>query len=264
MYPDIQISFFHADVVSGWDSKDVTLSPDPHVTCADKLSDFKPGIRIGLLKGFSGSVRCVEYCSTIDEAAQHFEHQGASIKEIEMTEFFNCVPAYYILTSTEAVGNMSKYRRMVNASASWSACDIGHVPPDEWMKELRDSTRSRLTIGQSSHFPEGKAQHKAATQTRRNMVKQFREAFKEVDLVLTPTTIGPPLSTEDYLALDTAGSGALVTFTCPVNMCGLPAISIPIGRTKDNLPLGVQLIANHFQEHSLLQAAHFLLSCMRA
>jgi aspartyl-tRNA(Asn)/glutamyl-tRNA(Gln) amidotransferase subunit A len=127
------------------------------------------------------------------------------------------------------------------------------------MEGLGEVVRKRINVGKYFLSQEGREQYDNANEVRQRIMSQFEEAFKRFDLILTPTTIGPALSVEEYKALDPLESDAYDTFTCPANMCGLPAISVPFGETQDKkLPLGVQLIANHFQEHKLLQAARVL------
>lgn len=257
---DVSILAEVLDVISGWDPRDLTTARISHVACSDKLNDFKPGIRIGLLKDFTNPLKCSEYKDVVSKSVACLQQHGTVVEEVAMSEVFKCVTAYYMLCAAEASSNMAKYSGMIyghrSSMPSSTAAEMVHHTQMEGLGEV---VRKRINVGKYFLSQEGREQYDNANEVRQRIMSQFEEAFKRFDLILTPTTIGPALSVEEYKALDPLESDAYDTFTCPANMCGLPAISVPFGETQDKkLPLGVQLIANHFQEHKLLQAARVL------
>jgi len=123
-------------------------------------------------------------------------------------------------------------------------------------RELGLDVRRRLELGEFIAAP----QYVRAQQARRRLVREFADVFRHADLLVTPTLpiVAPPLGAETVAIREVQKriQPTLTRFTSPVNLTGLPAISVPCGSEVDGLPVGLQMVGRPFDEATLLRAAH--------
>jgi aspartyl-tRNA(Asn)/glutamyl-tRNA(Gln) amidotransferase subunit A len=181
---------------------------------------------------------------------------GAEIRELSLPHSAYAVPTYYIIAPAEAAANLARYDGV--------RYGVRRIGPDGDIRSLYRATRGegfgaevqrRILVGTyvlSAGYYD--AYYRKAQRVRSLIADDFRRTFASgVDLLLTPTTPTPAFKagekTEDPVAMYLAD-----IFVCPINLAGLPAVSIPAGRSE-GLPIGAQLIAPAFDEERLLAAA---------
>ena len=244
------------NVIAGKDPKDST-SADMDVP--DYLSyigkDIK-GIKIGLPKEFFIKGLDSEIKETVLNAAKQLEKEGAEILEVSMPTTRYAIEAYYIIAPSEASSNLARYD---GVRYGYRAKDYKDL--EEMYSKTRDEgfgaeVKRRIMLGTyslSSGYYD--AYYLKAQKVRTLIYQDFMNAFKSVDLLLTPTTpdvafkIGEKVSDPLQMYLSDI-------FTVSVNMAGVPGISLPCG-FKDGMPVGMQLIGKPFDEGRILQVAYY-------
>ncbi|HKI21342.1 MAG TPA: amidase family protein, partial [Isosphaeraceae bacterium] len=201
----------------------------------------------------------------VQEAVRVYERAGAAIKEVSLPHSKYGVPAYYIVASAECSSNLARYDGTTygHRAADFSPLYSGEenvAPMVRMMMASRAEgfgaeVKRRIMLGTFA-LSAGYADqyYNKALQVRRKIRGDFDAAFREVDVVLGPTSPTPAFKlgerTSDPLAMYLSD-----IYTITANLAGIPGISIPCGVTKAGLPIGLQLLAAPFAEEKLLRTA---------
>ena len=252
-------------VISGHDPKDSTSVDAPVPDYAATLDTPPPSLRIGLVREFFGEGLDPEVEASIREVVRVYEAAGATIKEVSLPHSKYGVPAYYIVAPAECSSNLSRYdgtiygHRAEDFSPKYPA-EEGLPPLIRMMMASRAEgfgaeVKRRIMLG-TFCLSAGYADqyYNQALKVRRLIRNDFDEAFKEVDVLLGPTSPTPAFKlgerTADPLAMYLSD-----IYTITANLAGIPGISVPSGLTKSGLPIGMQLLAPAFAEDTLFRAA---------
>lgn len=244
-------------VISGYDRKDSTSHPD-----ADKLQRVAvagdpslSGIRIGVPREYFGQGIEPGVREAVEKAIAHLAGLGATVDEVSLPHTDYALDAYYIVAPAEASSNLARYdgvRYGLRAEESQSLMEMYLRTRQEG---FGPEVKRRIMIGTyalSSGYYD--AYYKKAQQVRTLVIRDFQEAFSRFDVLVAPTspTVAWGLGerTDDPLAMYMAD-----VCTIPVNLAGLPGISIPCGLSQ-GLPVGLQLIGRHFDEATVLKVAY--------
>tara|TARA_B100001123_G_scaffold37532_1_gene38763 strand:- start:941 stop:2395 length:1455 start_codon:yes stop_codon:yes gene_type:complete len=235
----------------GHDPKDSTSIDTKVDNYASKLTDKVKGLKIGIPKEY----RVENMPSEIDElwkkGINYLKDAGAIIKNISLKHTMYALPTYYIVAPAEASSNLARY----------DGVKYGHRAKGKNLIEMYEKTRSegfgsevkrRILIGTyvlSSGYYD--AYYLKAQKVRQLIKNDFDSAFNEVDAILTPSTPSSAFKIGDKTD-DPVSMYLNDIFTVPVNLSGLPAISVPAGYDKNKLPLGLQLIGRPFDEQTIL------------
>ncbi len=241
--------------MAGFDPKDSTSLKKAVPDYTADLSKPLNGLRIGLPKEYFGEGLSAEMGDTIMTAVKEFEKLGATVQEISLPNTMLAIPAYYVIAPAEASSNLSRY----DGVRFGHRCD-DPVNLEDLYKRSRGEgfgkeVQRRILVGTYA-LSEGyyDAYYRKAQRIRRLIQQDFLNAFNEVDLIMGPTTPTPAFdlgsNTEDPVQMYMED-----IYTLAVNLAGLPGISVPAGLVNDR-PVGLQILAGHFQESQLLNAAH--------
>ena len=242
-------------VISGKDSRDATSANREVPDYLTSLTGNIKGLRIGVPEecfgeGLDGVVR-----TKVEAAISTLERQGAHIVPVNLTHSRYVVAVYYIIATAEASANLARFdgvRFGFRAEEARTLSDMYRRTRDEGFGA---EVKRRIMLGTfvlSSGYYD--AYYEKAQRVRSMLVADFAQAFEKCDLIATPTAptaafrIGE--NTDDPLAMYLND-----IYTVTINLVGLPAISVPCGKTPEGLPVGLQLIGNHFDEARLLNAA---------
>ena len=242
------------NVISGNDPKDSTSSQEavPDFTC--KIGQDIKGMKIALPKEYMGEGIDSKVKETILAAAKHLESLGAIVEEVSLPHSKYGVAVYYIIASSEASSNLQRFDSI---RYGYRAEDIENLE-DVYVKSrsegFGEEVKRRIMLGTfslSSGYYD--AYFKKAGQVRTLIMQDFAKVFEKYDLILGPTapTVAYDLGSQNQ---DPVAMYLADLLTIPVNLAGLPGISIPAG-FADGLPVGLQLIGNHFDEATIYQAA---------
>ena len=238
---------------------------DPHDNTTDlrKPESFlsKPersvqGLRIGIPKEYFIPGMDSETEAAVRQSAEWFRKNGATLVDVSLPHTPSAIAVYYILATAEASANLARFdgvrygRRAVDPR---DVLDLYHRTRSEG---FGPEVKRRIILGTfvlSAGYTD--AYYRKAQKVRGLIRQDFEKAFASCDLLLTPTSPEPAFKlgerTQDPLKMYLAD-----VFTISVNLAGNPAISLPCGFTKSNLPIGLQLIGPRFGEEKILQAAH--------
>ena len=237
--------------ISGYDSKDSTSIDKKVENYSSNLTEKVKGLKIGIPKEY----RVENMPNEIDEiwkkGINYLKDAGAIIKDISLPHTMYALPAYYIVAPAEASSNLARY----------DGVKYGHRAKGKNLIEMYENTRSegfgdevkrRILIGTyvlSSGYYD--AYYLKAQKVRQLIKNDFDKSFSSVDAILTPSTPSSAFKIGDK-SDDPVSMYLNDIFTVPVNLSGLPAISVPAGYDKNNLPLGLQLIGKAFDEQTIL------------
>ncbi len=237
--------------VWGPDEKDATCLRTPPPDDLDHLVSLA-GLRLGVPRQVTDLGVDPEVSQRVNEALAACAQAGALITEIDLPHLDLALPAYYVIATAEASANLARFDG-VRFGARATATDLTALYEESRAAGFGPEVRRRIllgTFGLSAGYNEAMYQR---AQTVREMLRQaFATAFAQVDLVVTPTSpsVAFPLGERTS---DPVRMYASDTFTVPVSLAGLPALSLPCG-IADGLPVGLQIIAAHGADGDLIRA----------
>ena len=261
-----QVSPFASSVVDAAELLQVIAGPDPRdSTCLNiKVPDFSAGlnksirgIRVGLIREcFEAEGLDPEVRASTQAAAAQLESLGAELVEVNCPRFNDGIATYYVIAPSEASANLARYDGVKYGFRADNADSLAAMTARSRAEGFGAEVQRRILIGTyalSAGYVD--AYYRKAQQVRTLIRNDFDAAFQSADVLLTPTAPTTAFRTgthaDDPLAMYLAD-----LLTVPVNLAGLPAISVPCGFSSGGLPIGMQLIGNVLDEARLLQVAH--------
>ena len=250
---DVTDSALVLNAIAGYDAKDSTSinTAAPDYTKA-LVQDVK-GLKIGLPKEYFGAGIQPEVAASIKKAVDQLIAMGAEVKEVSLPHTEYALPAYYLIAPAEASSNLARY----------DGVGFGHRAPGSDIIDMYKKTRSegfgpevkrRIMLGTyalSSGYYD--AYYLKALQVRTLVKQDFDKAFDEVDVLITPTA--PTTAFKIGELSDPLAMYLQDICTIPINLAGLPGISIPCGFVE-GLPVGMQIIGKPLAEATIIQAAY--------
>ena len=243
------------EAMAGHDARDSTSVNRPAETYRSHLQQSLEGLRIGIPKEYFGEGLNSGIAEIIEPALKEYETMGATLHEISLPRTALSIPAYYVIAPAEASTNLSRYDGVRYGYRCDAPKDLEDLYTRSREEGFGDEVQRRILVGTyalSSGYYD--AYYKKAQQVRRLIAGDFASAFESVDVIAGPTTPGVAFE----LGSKTSDPTAMYLediYTLSVNLAGLPALSLPAG-FSDGLPVGLQLIGQHFDEARLLAAAH--------
>ncbi|MFR7634436.1 MAG: Asp-tRNA(Asn)/Glu-tRNA(Gln) amidotransferase subunit GatA [Lachnospirales bacterium] len=255
---DVKDAAILLNVIAGHDEKDSTsenINSKDYTQC---LQNNVKGLKIGVPKEYFEEGINQEVKEKLQETIKKYKELGAEIEEFSLDIADYALATYYIIACAEASSNLGRFDGIRYGYRTKNYSNLKELYRNSRSEAFGSEVKRRIILGTyvlSSGYYD--AYYKKAQQVRTLVQKEFDEAFKKYDVLLTPTSptvafkIGErsnnPL--EMYLA---------DICTVPVNIAGLPAISIPIAVDSNGMPIGMQLIGNRFEEEKILNAAYTL------
>jgi aspartyl-tRNA(Asn)/glutamyl-tRNA(Gln) amidotransferase subunit A len=253
---DVHDAAIVLNCISGFDPNDSTSVNKPVPDYTKSLTADAKGLTIGIPKEYftEGLDREVE--SSVRSAIKELENLGANLREISLPHTDYAVAVYYLIAPAEASSNLARYDGVKYGYRSTAGTDLKHLYELSRSEGFGPEVKRRIMLGTyalSSGYYD--AYYKKASQVRTLIQKDFREAFKHCDLIVSPTV--PAVSYRVGEKIDDPLSMYLDdVYTVPANLAGLPGISIPCGFSKEGLPVGLQITGNLFEEEKVLRCAY--------
>ena len=254
---DVKDAAILLNVIAGHDEKDSTsenINSKDYTQC---LQNNVKGLKIGVPKEYFGEGINQEVKEKLQETIKKYKELGAEIEEFSLDIADYALATYYIIACAEASSNLGRFDGIRYGYRTKNYSNLKELYRNSRSEAFGSEVKRRILgiyVLSSGYYD---AYYKKAQQVRTLVQKEFDEAFKKYDVLLTPTSptvafkIGErsnnPL--EMYLA---------DICTVPVNIAGLPAISIPIAVDSNGMPIGMQLIGNRFEEEKILNVAYTL------
>ena len=242
------------EAMSGYDPKDSTSLDVKQIDFQTNLNESIKDLNIGLPKEFFDAELPSYLQKSIQESVDVYKHLGANIVEISLPNINLSLPIYYIIAPAECSANLSRYDGVRYGYRCKNPKDIDDLFMRTREEGFGSEVKRRILIGTyalSAGYYD--AYYLKAQKCRQLVANDFAEAFKKVDVILSPTTPGTAFKSGEKTS-DPVEMYLQDIFTIPANLAGLPALSIPCGE-HEGLPLGLQLVGNSLQESTLLQFA---------
>ncbi len=243
------------EVMAGFDPRDSTSIDQPVDAYAGMLDADLSGLTIGLPKEYFGAGLDAGVGAAVQAAIEAYKKLGAQVKEISLPNTSLAVPAYYVVAPAECSSNLSRMDGVRFGYRCEEPKDLEDLYVRSRGEGFGDEVKRRILVGTyalSAGYYD--AYYLKAQQVRRLIRDDFVQAFREVDIIMGPTTPGPAFRLGERCD-DPVTMYLSDIYTIAVNLAGLPGMSIPAGMV-DGLPVGLQLIGDYFAEGRLLNAAH--------
>lgn len=242
------------DAVAKYDPMDSTSRGQTEPAFPALEKDLK-GLKIGIAKEYFEGIR-EDVNAALQKAIQVYESLGAEIVYFDMPSLKYSLPVYYILACAEASSNLGRYDGIRYGYRTEHYADRDEMVCKTRSEGFGTEVKRRILLGTyvlSAGYYD--AYYKKAQVLRGTLVKAFEDAFAKCDVMLAPTV---PMTAfeENYTAKDAVETYLTDICTVPVNIAGLPGISVPCGFGSDGMPVGMQLIGARFDEAKVLRAAY--------
>ncbi|MBK8676095.1 MAG: Asp-tRNA(Asn)/Glu-tRNA(Gln) amidotransferase subunit GatA [Cellvibrionales bacterium] len=241
--------------MAGFDAKDSTCLdrevPDYRASLNNDLS----GLKIGVPKEYFGEGLNAQTAECVQAALREYEKLGATLVEVSLPHSHLAVPAYYVIAPAECSANLSRFDGVRYGYRCDNPQDLSGLYCRSRAEGFGEEVKRRILVGTyvlSAGFYD--AYYRKAQQARRLMQQDFVEAFKQVDVIMGPTSPSPAF------AFGAKGNDPVAMYlediyTIATNLAGLPGMSLPCGLV-DEKPVGLQIIGNYFHEARMLNVAH--------
>jgi aspartyl-tRNA(Asn)/glutamyl-tRNA(Gln) amidotransferase subunit A len=242
------------NAIAGLDLKDSTSADVAVEDFTAKLGDSIEGLRIGIPRQHFAEGLSPEVEAIVREGLRELEANGAILKDIDLPNNHLSVSAYYVVAPAEASANLSRFDGVRYGYRCENPIDLDDMYKRSRSEGFGDEVKRRILIGTyalSAGFYD--AYYRKAQRIRRLIKNDFTEAFKEVDVIIGPTS--------PHTAFDLGAKTDPVTmylediYTIAVNLAGLPGVSVPAG-FANQMPVGMHMVAPDFAEAKLLNVAH--------
>ncbi|WP_461832298.1 Asp-tRNA(Asn)/Glu-tRNA(Gln) amidotransferase subunit GatA [Aquifex sp.] len=243
------------EIISGWDKRDSTSAKKPVPNWSEEIKKEVKNLKVGIPKEFFEFELQREVKEAFENFLRELEKEGFEILEVSLPHVKYAIPAYYIIAPSEASSNLARYD---GVRYGYRAKEYGDII--EMFSKTRDEgfgaeVKRRIMLGTfalSAGYYD--AYYLKAQRVRRLIYEDFMKAFEKVDIIASPTTPTLPfkLGERTKNPIEMYLSDIL---TVPVNLAGLPALSMPIA-WKNNLPVGGQLIGRPWDETTILRVSY--------
>lgn len=253
---DVRDSAMIMNVLAAHDPKDATSLQHDWPDFTSDLEKGVKGLRVALPKEYFGEGVSHEIQETVYAAASRYEKLGAVIEEVSLPNMKYALPAYYVISSAEASSNLARFDGVRYGFRAKEYEDIDDLYKASRSEGFGKEVKRRIMLGSfalSAGYYD--AYYKKALQVRTLVQQDFNRVFENCDFILSP--VAP---TTAYKLGEKSGNPLEMymgdVYTVPVNIAGIPALSIPCGTDSQGLPIGMQLIGSAFNEPLLYRAAY--------
>jgi len=255
MTTNVKDSALMLEVMSSFDSKDSTSIDFKRPTYSKDLSKNIKGKKIGIPKEYRVDGMSEEIEKLWEDGKNYLKNCGAEIIDISLPHTKFALPTYYIVAPAEASSNLARYDGVKYGFRS-EGKNLLNMYEKTRSEGFGDEVKRRIMIGTyvlSSGYYD--AFYLKAQKVRRLIKNDFNDAFQKIDAILTPATPSSAFKIGEK-SNDPVSMYLNDIFTVPVNLAGLPGISIPAGQDKKGYPLGIQIIGKPFDEQNILNIAY--------
>lgn len=243
-------------LIQGHDSMDATSAYREYTNLAENLNGDVQGLRIGVPKEYFGEGIDAEVKEAVYAAIRLLEQKGAVIKEISLPSTEYAINTYYIIASAEASSNLARFDGVKYGYRAEKYDNLTDMYEKTRSEGFGDEVKRRIMLGTfvlSSGFYD--AYYKKAKIVQRRIGQEFAAAFQACDVIITPTAPSTAFRIGENIG-DPLKMYYNDVCTVTVNIAGLPAVSVPCGKSADGLPMGMQVIGSKFAEQTILNTAY--------
>ena len=256
MTKDVEDSALLLNIIAGHDENDSTSVKREKIDYTKNLKNSIQGIKIGVPKEFFGEGINPEVKKSLENSIEEYKKLGAIVEECSLDVSESSLAAYYIIACAEASSNLGRFDGIRYGYRAKDYKNLKELFVKSRTEGFGKEVKRRIILGTyvlSSGYYD--AFYKKAQKVRTYVKNKFDECFKKYDVLLTPvaptTAFDIGSKTNNPLEMYLAD-----ICTVSINIASVPAISIPCGVDSNNMPIGMQLIGNRFQEEKILNAAY--------
>ena len=236
------------EIASGQDEKDLTTLPDYY-----NNTETKKAARVGIIKDFDNDSVHPEIRKALQDKVELLKSKDYEIVDLEMPALKYALAAYYIIVPAEVASNLSRYDGVRYGFRSEKSEDLDALYKNTRGEGFMPENKRRIMIGNfvlSSGFYD--AYFLKAAKARTLIVQEYAKAFKKCDFILSPVTPNPAFKLGEKTS-DPVTMYLEDAMTVPLNLAGVPGLTIPAGKTKDGVALGLQLIGPRRSDKNLIE-----------
>jgi len=242
--------------IAGRDPMDATSADVPVPDYAAEIDRPIQGLKVGIAKEYFGEGLESETRSAVEAAIQRLASLGCEIVDVSLPHTKYAIPAYYLVATAEASSNLARFDGVRYGFRAKGAGSLSEMYRRSREQGFGSEVKRRIMLGTyalSAGYYD--AYYLKAQRVRTLLTRDFEEAFTKVDAIVGPTCPTPAFKlgekVDDPLAMYLAD-----IYTVTANLAGIPGISIPVGVSKDSLPIGMQIFGKHFAEAMILRVAN--------
>jgi aspartyl-tRNA(Asn)/glutamyl-tRNA(Gln) amidotransferase subunit A len=242
-------------VIAGHDGMDATSSTAPVPDYAAESDKGAEGLRIGVPTEYFGEGLDPEVRAAVEQGIAALERAGCEVKQVSLPHTRYAIPAYYLVATAEASANLARFDGVRYGHRSATSESLASMYRRSRDEGFGAEVKRRILLGTyalSAGYYD--AYYVKAQQVRRLLAEEFLRAFTEVDAIVTSTAPTPAFKlgekTGDPLAMYLAD-----IFTVTASLAGICGVTVPSGKTKAGLPVGMQVLASHFNESAAFRVA---------
>ena len=246
------------EILSGVDEKDMTSRKRESYDFTSALGQSIEGKKVAILKDFLVEGLQEEIKQAVYLAGEQFRKQGAIVEEIELGMSEYAVPIYCVITSAEASSNLARFDGVKYGYRTKEYHSLQEMYEKSRTEGFGEEVQKRILLGSlvlSEAYYEN--YYKKAKKLQGVLKRTYANVFQNYDIILGPVAPRTAPHIGEFKK-DALLSRLEDIYTVPANLVGIPAISVPFGKDENGLPIGVQLMANHYEEKLLLQMAYTL------
>lgn len=256
MTKDVEDAAHLLKLISGYDENDATSLNTPVPDFTENLNRSIKGMKIGLIRDIDLSSCDPDVRDVFEQNLDLLKHEGAEIVEVSIPNIRHAVATYYVIAPCEASSNLGRYDGVRYGRRSDSYSDLLEMYEKSRDEGFGKEVKMRILIGTFALSAGYYDAYYLKAQKVQNLIRnQYHEAFRKVDAIATPVSPTPAFRIDEKTD-DPLQMYLLDAFTIPANLAGLPGISVPGGFSRDNLPIGFQLLGDHLNEGTLIKIAH--------
>lgn len=244
------------EAIASYDTKDSTSVKREDYDFTRALVDDVAGMKIGIPRDYFGEGLDPEVKTAVLQAAEELKKKGAIVEEFDLSLVEYAIPAYYVIACAEASSNLARFDGVKYGYRTKEYEGLHNMYKKSRSEGFGPEVKRRIMLGSfvlSSGYYD--AYYLKALRTKALIKQAFDKAFEKYDVILGPAapTTAPKLgqSLSDPIKMYLGD-----IYTISVNLAGLPGISLPCGKDKNGLPIGLQLIGNCFEEKKIIRAAY--------
>lgn len=246
------------NAISGSDEKDLTSADKEVEDFTRKIGQSIAGMKIAVPNYFMSDIVSTEIKEEVEKAIALLKEQGATVDYIDMKYLDHAVTLYQIIAMGEASSNLARFDGIRYGYTTENPKSIDDLYLETRQTGFGSEVKRRIMVG--SYLLSGdnaKTYYNKALSIREAMKKEFTKVFEQYDVIIGPTTTTTAYNLTDSMD-DPRKSFMDDVLVIPVNMAGLPGLSLPIGFSKEKMPIGLHIIGNSFEEATIYQLASSL------
>ena len=260
---DVYDSALMLNILQGTDEKDTTAIKKMNIDFTKNINNDLKGKKIAVIDNFLKDIMQEEVKGTIENTINVLREEGSEVDRIEFKYGKEAISVYHIISSAEASSNLSRMDGIRYGVRSENSNTLEDLYVNTRTEGIGREAKRRIMLGTyvlSAGFYD--AYYKKALKVRELIIRSMNEIFEKYDAILMPVTV-KTAPKKGYVESNKEETFYSDIYTCLANITGTPAISIPVGKDNEGMPIGMQFITNRYEDEKLLNISNVVLNKMK-